>query len=102
MAVIKINKDYEVHLAQIGRHRTVLAFGVIESLWGTGASQMHKGIPHLHSETSGKVDFTAVTSGVVSETVLISNLEIESVTALTSLAGAPSFFNLQLILQLQI
>lgn len=32
MAVIKINKDYEVHLAQIGRHRTVLAFGVVESL----------------------------------------------------------------------
>lgn len=48
------------------------------SLEGAGASQIHKGIPHLHSEMPGEGDVLAV-SGIE----LISNLEIESVTGFT-------------------
>lgn len=58
---------------------------------------MHKGIPHLHSEMLGKLDFAGLTSGLASALLPISNLEIESVTALT-LFLAPdtaSFFDLQ-------
>lgn len=58
---------------------------------------MHKGIPHLHSEMLGKADFSELTSGFKSETSPISNLEMESVTALTSFVApdTPSFFSLQ-------
>lgn len=75
----------------------ILACDDIVSFEGAGASQMHKGIPHLHSEMLGKLDFLALTSGLVSEALPISNLEIESVTTLTSFLppDTPSFFNLQ-------
>lgn len=78
-------------------HKTILACGVIRSFGGAGASQMHKGIPHLHSEMLGKGEFSVVASGLVTETLLISNLETKSVTALTWFVapGTPSFFNLE-------
>lgn len=49
---------------------------------GTGASQMHKGIPQVQFETSN-CWIGSLISG--SATALISNLEIESLTLLTAL-----------------
>lgn len=52
---------------------------------GAGASQMHRGIPHVHSKTSNCL-IGSLLSG--SATALISNLEIESLTLLTVLKEA--------------
>lgn len=61
---------------------------------GTGASQMHKGIPHVHSETSNCFKGSLISG---STTVLISNLEIKSLALLTVLeeAWVSSFLDLR-------
>jgi hypothetical protein len=53
------------------------------SLDGAGASQMHKGIPHLHSTVPITGIFSAVDLGFESATVPISNDEKPSVSGLT-------------------
>lgn len=66
---------------------------------GGGASQMHKGIPHLHSKTLWVESFLTAGSELLSATESMSNLAIESVTALTPFEtdGSSSFFNLHRI-----
>lgn len=71
-------------------NESVLSFGV------AGASQMHKGIPHLHSGiTWTEVAFTG-SSVLTSVVELIFSLEIESVTTLVPFetAVASSLLNL--------
>lgn len=76
----------------------IIACSIGVSLGGAGASQMHSGIPHLHSDTAGCAGFSALTLGLVSVTLPMSNLETESVTAFTELGeadtGMVSLFNL--------
>ena len=84
----------QIKLKQGGKED--FACEVTSSFGAAGASQIHKGIPHLHSRVRWTEALSTGGSFSISVTGLISNLEIASVTTVVpfEIAGAASLFKL--------